>query len=136
MSLALVSIDNFSKYKQNFGLHVSESILIKLVSRLRSCIRPFDALGRYGVEEFLVVLPGASHLVIQAIAERMRVAIITHPELINDQSVAISVCVGTVSTDVFTTASPDELINHTEQALHAAKMSGSNCISHAVPDPV
>ena len=136
LSLALVSIDDFQRHKLNFGLHISESILIKLASRLRSCIRPFDALGRYGIEEFLVVLPGASHLVIQAIAERIRAVIMTHPEMINEQTVEISVCVGTVSTDVFSNASADELINRTEHVLHAAKIAGANCIIHATPDPV
>ncbi|PRC93060.1 sensor domain-containing diguanylate cyclase [Solimicrobium silvestre] len=133
MSLAMVSVDNYADLKNEFGLHASEAILIKMVSRMRSCIRPFDALGRYGTEEFLVVLPGASHVVIQAITERIRSTVLAHPEVINDKTRDVTVCVGTVSTDVFTTASPDELMSQVEQALHSAKKVGNNSVIHAVP---
>ena len=131
MSLAMVCVDNYAALKDEFGLHASESILIRMVSRVRSCIRPFDALGRYGSEEFLIVLPGASCVVIQAVTERIRNTVIAHAETINDQPVELSVCVGTVSTDVFVNANSDELMNQVEQALHQAKKLGSNHFVHA-----
>lgn len=133
MSLALVGIDNFAEHKTAFGLHAAESILIKMVSRVRSCIRPFDALGRYGSEEFLVVMPGASHVVIQAITERIRNTVVAHAEMVDDQPVAVTVCIGTVSTDLFAGANSEELMNHVEQALHRAKKSGVNSFVHASP---
>jgi len=133
MSLAMVCIDNFANLKNEFGLHVAESILIKMVSRVRSCIRPFDALGRYGSEEFMVVLPGASNIVIQAVTERIRNTVLAHSELINDKNVSVSVCVGTASTDLFPNSSPESLMNLVEQELHKAKKNGSNGFSHAVP---
>ncbi len=130
MSLAMISVDNYAGLKNEFGLHASEAILIKMVSRMRSCIRPFDALGRYGVEEFLVVLPGTSHLVIQAITERIRSTVLAHPESIEDKTFSVTVSVGTVSTDIVQ-AEPDDLMNRVEQALHAAKKAGKNCVVHA-----
>jgi len=133
LSLAMISVDNYNDLKSDFGLHSSESILIKMVSRMRSCIRPFDALGRYGVEEFLVVLPGASHVVIQAITERIRSTVMAHPETLNDKSVAVTVSAGTVSTDVVFT-DPDGLLNRVHQALHAAQKMGKNCVVHSAPD--
>jgi len=133
MSLAMVSIDNYAALKDEFGLHAAEAILIRMVSRMRSCIRPFDALGRYGTEEFLVVLPGASHVVIQAVTERIRNTILAHSETMDDRSVNITVCVGTVSTDLFANSNSDELMNLVEQALHRAKKSGINSFIHAAP---
>lgn len=131
LSLMMISVDNYAQIKDEFGLHASESILIKMVSRMRSCIRPFDALGRYGVEEFLVVLPGASHIVIQAITERIRNTVLAHPEQIDDKTFTVTVSAGTVSTDIVD-AAPDELMNRVEQALHAAKKAGFNCVVHSV----
>ena len=133
MSLAMVSFDNYAEFKNEFGLHASERILIKMVSRMRSCIRPFDALGRYGTEEFLVVLPGASHVVIQAVTERLRNTVLAHSESIDDKPVDMTVCVGTVSTDLYENASSDELMTLVEQALHQAQKSGSNSVAHSAP---
>lgn len=131
VSLAMVSVDNFDALKNEFGLHAAESVLVKLVSRMRSCIRPFDALGRYGAEEFLFVLPGASHIVMQAIAERLRTNVFAHPETIDDQTRAISICIGTVSSDIFTDAGSDELVAQVEHALFSAKKGGANQLIHA-----
>lgn len=132
VSLIMVSINNYTELKNEFGLHVAESVSIKMVSRIRSCVRPFDALGRYGTEEFLVVLPGISHTVIQAVTERIRSAVLLHSESVNSKTIDITVCMGTVSTDVFTNMPPDELINQVEQALYSAKKAGNNKIVHAV----
>lgn len=133
MSLAMVSIDNYNELKNEHGLHAAESVLIKMVSRVRSCIRPFDALGRYGSEEFLVVMPGASHVVIQAVTERIRNTVLAHTETINEQEVAVTVCVGTASTDVFPDAASEFLMTTVEQALHKARQAGTNKVVHAVP---
>jgi diguanylate cyclase (GGDEF)-like protein len=133
LSLAMISVDNFAAIKNEFGLHISESILIRMVSRVRSCIRPFDALGRYGLEEFLIVLPGASHMVIQAVSERIRSTLLTHTEKIEGKSIDMTVCVGTVSTDVFVNADSNELMNQVESTLHKAQKMGNNHFIHAVP---
>ncbi|MET3108264.1 diguanylate cyclase (GGDEF)-like protein [Oxalobacteraceae bacterium GrIS 2.11] len=134
MSLAMVSVDNYAELKNDFGLHASESILIKMVSRMRSCIRPFDALGRYGTEEFLIVLPGASNVVIQAVTERIRNTVLAHKEIIDEKTIEVTVCVGTVSTDLFADAGPEELMNLVEQSLHKAKKMGRNNFVHAARD--
>ena len=132
LSLAMVGMDNYADLKERFGLHAAEAMLIKMVSRVRSCIRPFDALGRYGSEEFLVVLPGASHVVIQAVTERIRNTVLAYSETIDGQSITVSVCVGTVSTDLFAEATSEELMTKVVQALHQAKKIANNSVVHAV----
>ncbi len=131
MSIAMVGLDNYAALKEQHGLHASETVLMKMVSRVRSCIRPFDALGRYGSEEFLIVLPGASHVVIKAVTERIRSTVLAHSETINDKPIDITVCIGSVSTDVFVDANPEELMNQVEQALYKARKAGKNSFVHA-----
>ena len=131
MSIAMVGLDNYAALKEQHGLHASETVLMKMVSRVRSCIRPFDALGRYGSEEFLIVLPGASHVVIKAVTERIRSTVLAHSETINDLAIDITVCLGTVSTDVFVDANPEELMTQVEQALYKARKAGKNSFVHA-----
>jgi diguanylate cyclase (GGDEF)-like protein len=107
--------------------------MVRTVSRIRSCIRPFDAMGRFGSDIFLLVLPGASHLVSRAVAERIRISVMTHPEVIETESISLSVTVGTSSTDQFPDVEPEDFISLAERALLSAKNIGQNNIVQASP---
>lgn len=133
LSMVFVDLDHFKKVNEEHGRSSGDTLLLKVVSRLRSCIRPHDALGRYDGDQFMVILPGASHLVSLAVAERMRLAIMAHPEAIGAAKLQLTVSAGTVSTDTFPAASPEELIDHAEKALASAKKTGRNCVIQAIP---
>jgi diguanylate cyclase (GGDEF)-like protein len=128
LALLLLGFDQFDDLKNRFGSVALDSLLLRVVSRMRSCIRPFDALGRFGDDVFLVVLPGASHLVATAVAERIRLAIVSHPEVINDQSLDVVVRIGITASTVFPDALPDSLISYAEKALHSARTAGNTYI--------
>ena len=134
LSLIVVDLDYFKKINDNYGHPVGDAALIKVASRLRSCIRPQEALGRYGGEEFLIVLPGASHKTAMAVAERMRLAIAAQPEFIGGVTLNLSISAGVASTDLFPATTTEELINHADMALYAAKDAGRNCVVNATPD--
>jgi diguanylate cyclase (GGDEF)-like protein len=133
LSMVFVDLDHFKTVNEEHGRSSGDTLLLKVVSRLRSCIRPHDALGRYDGDQFMVILPGASHLVSLAVAERMRLAIMAHPEVIGAAKLQLTVSAGTVSTDTFPAASPEELIDHAEKALASAKKTGRNCVIQAIP---
>lgn len=133
LSMVLVDLDHFKSINEEHGRPVGDTLLLKVVSRLRSCIRPYDALGRYDGDRLMVVLPGASHLVSLAVAERMRFAIMAHIEMIGATQHQLTVSAGTVSTDTFPDASTEELIDLAEKALIAAKKAGRNCVLQANP---
>lgn len=134
LSLIVVDLDYFKKINDNYGHPAGDAALIKVASRLRSCIRPREALGRYGGEEFLIVLPGSSHKTAMMVAERMRLAIATQPELIGGAMLNLSISAGVASTDVFPSATTEELINRADMALYAAKDAGRNRVVNATPD--
>lgn len=133
LSMVFVNLDHFRNINEDHGRPSGDTLLLKVVSRLRSCIRPHDALGRYDGDQFMVVLPGASHLISLAVAERMRLAIMAHAEMIGAAKLQLTVSAGTVSTDTFPAASQEELIDHAEKALLAAKKAGRNCVVQASP---
>lgn len=133
LSMVLVDLDHFKNINEEHGRPSGDMLLLKVVSRLRSCIRPRDALGRYDGDRLMVVLPGASHLVSLAVAERMRLAIMAHAEMVGAIKHQLTVSAGTVSTDTFPGASSEELIDHAEKALVAAKKAGRNCVIQANP---
>ena len=132
LSLVLVGVDHFKKLNDSLGQSACDTILLKIASRLRSCIRPGDALGRYIGDQLLVVLPGASHVVAESVAERMRRAIMLPPELGSDAS-SVTVSIGSASTNLFPSATAEDLIRHTDLALYAAKGAGRNCVVQARP---
>ncbi len=134
LSLIVADLDYFKKINDTYGHQAGDAVLVKVASRLRSCIRPQEALGRYGGEEFLVVLPGASSATAMAVAERMRQAVAAQPETIGGTALNLTISAGVASTDVFPTATTEELISRADVALYAAKDAGRNRIVKATPE--
>ena len=131
LSLIVADLDYFKKINDTYGHPAGDAVLVKVASRLRSCIRPQEALGRYGGEEFLIVLPGSSHLTAMAVAERMRQAIAAQPETIGSTTLSLTISAGVAATDVFPSATTEELISRADIALYAAKDAGRNCVVQA-----
>ena len=134
LSLIVADLDYFKKINDTYGHPAGDAVLVKVASRLRSCIRPQEALGRYGGEEFLIVLPGASHKTAMAVAERMRATIEAQPEVIGETTLNLTISAGIASTDLFPTATTEELISRADVALYAAKDAGRNRVVNATPD--
>lgn len=134
LSLIVADLDYFKKINDTHGHPAGDAVLVKVASKLRSCIRPQEALGRYGGEEFLIVLPGSSHATAMTVAERMRVAIAAQPELISGATLNLTISAGVASTDVFPTATTEELISRADMALYEAKDAGRNRVVNATPD--
>jgi diguanylate cyclase (GGDEF)-like protein len=135
LSVVFADLDSLKQINDAYGHPAADNILLKFASRLRSCIRPSDALGRYEGETFMIVLPGASHTIAKVVAERIRQAIMAQPEQIGDEVIQLTLSLGTVSTDNFPAAAIDDLITHADSAQRAAKNAGRNRIIHAVPEP-
>lgn len=133
LSLIVVDLDYFKRINDTYGHQAGDAVLTKVAARLRGCIRPQEALGRYGGEEFLVVLPDAAGEVAMAIAERMRQAVASQQETVNGAELRLTISAGVASTDQFPQASAEELISRADGALYAAKDAGRNCVVQAVP---
>ena len=131
LSLLYISINQYQDLKDRFGGSVGDGFLLKVASRMRSCIRPFDALGRFESDAFLIVLPGASNLVAAAVAERIRLTVVSRPEMLEDESLDIAISMGIASTSVFSNATPEMLVANAEKALLAARRLESNRIVQA-----
>ncbi|WP_151634885.1 sensor domain-containing diguanylate cyclase [Noviherbaspirillum aerium] len=134
LGLIVADLDHFKKINDTYGHPAGDEVLVKVASRLRSCIRPQEALGRYGGEEFLIVLPGASHATAMTVAERMRAAIASQPEVINGVTLNLTISAGVASSDLFPAATTEELISRADTALYVAKDAGRNRVVNATPD--
>ncbi len=73
VGVILLDIDHFKRINDTYGHFAGDAVLRETAARLRSNIRPYDQVGRYGGEEFLVVLPNCDLEQAHQQAERMRV---------------------------------------------------------------
>jgi len=136
VSLLYLGVNQYQNVRERLGSSAGDSFLLKLASRIRSCIRPFDALGRFESDAFLIVLPGASSLVAAAVAERIRLAVITHPETLEGETLEINISIGIASTSVFPNVLPEAFIHSAEKALLAARRLENNSIVQASPEQI
>ncbi|MFZ6672297.1 GGDEF domain-containing protein [Undibacterium sp. Xuan67W] len=131
LALIFATLDQIAQIRDLHGIAFSDVAMVRVVSRIRSCVRPFDALGRFGNDIFLIVLPGASLLVATAVAERIRIGVMSHPDQIEGELVQLTISAGIVSTDMYPNAEPEILISLAEKALLSAKNAGNNHVAQA-----
>ena len=127
VAVMLLDIDDFKSINGRFGHQAGDRTLEVLAARLQGQVRTEDTLGRWGGEEFLVVLPETDATMAVAVAERLRDAIAAEPIAVQDHSVAVTVSIG-----VAASAMPehDRLLADADAALGRAKSAGKNRVAH------
>jgi two-component system, cell cycle response regulator len=125
LSVLLVDIDHFKRINDTYGHAAGDQVLCEISRRIRSLLRAYDAVGRYGGEEFLVVLPGADTSSARVVAERLRDGV--HATPVTDESFnhEVSVSIGLACSDTIGFESA-ALILAADQALYRAKAAGRN----------
>lgn len=118
LSLLLADVDRLRDINTQLGHEAGDSALREVARSMRASLRPYDSVGRFGGEEFLVVIPGADQEVAVRAAERIRVSIGSNARP------RVSMSIGVVS--VTAKVSPGELIRSAEGALREAKQAGGN----------
>ncbi len=125
LSCIMVDIDHFKSVNDRFGHAVGDKVIKLLVDILTEHSRPNDLVGRFGGEEFIVVLPGADIKVAAGVAERMRLAVQEGhgAKFANAPRITSSFGVSTLAGGA---SSPKELVDQADKALYAAKEGGRN----------
>lgn len=127
VGVILVDVDHFKKINDTFGHEQGDRALLEISRKMQSSIRIYDAVGRYGGEEFLIVLPGCNSESTREKGERIR-------ELIDKQGSdqfrhPISVSMG--ATSVSSTMDYQQILRMADAALYQAKSRGRNRVELA-----
>ncbi len=125
LSVIMVDIDHFKSINDTFGHVVGDDCIRVVANTLAAQCREYDLVGRYGGEEFVVVLPDLTAQQAHEVAERMRLQIADAATNENLPLQEMTASLGVACTD----SMPDDymaLIDHADQALYAAKQGGRN----------
>jgi diguanylate cyclase (GGDEF)-like protein/PAS domain S-box-containing protein len=130
LSVVLLDVDHFKRINDTHGHPAGDAVLREVARRKSASIRPYDAVGRYGGEEFLVVLPGCDGAEALGVAERLRHALASRPmETAESLALAVTASFGVAAC---TGALTDEqLVAQADAALYRAKGEGRNRVRRA-----
>ncbi len=129
VSLLLLDIDHFKLVNDRYGHSVGDLALRFIADLLLQKKRPYDWAGRWGGEEFLLVLPKANLEEAARVAERIRLSLENTPLVLADgREVSLRLSLGVSSTPGQPEGGPtvNQLLQQADEALYAAKMSGRN----------
>lgn len=128
VGVILLDIDHFKKINDTYGHFAGDAVLRETAARLRGNMRPYDQVGRYGGEEFLVVLPNCDLEQAATQAERMRHKLHVDTMIVDGTEMRVSASFGVTVSDG-SERSPDVFVRVADEALYRAKASGRNCVS-------
>lgn len=134
LAAVLADIDHFKRINDRHGHQAGDAVLTELAKRLRSAVRRYDLVGRYGGEEFLIVLPGADVSSACAITERIRQRIAGVPfELPSASPLSVTVSLGIAQATGGDGDTIDRIISLADDALRHAKEGGRDQLCVAAP---
>ncbi len=123
VGVLMADVDHFKTINDTHGHLAGDAALQEIARRLRASVRPYDAIGRYGGEEFLVVLAGCSTEATSRIGEKMRSRVGLAPIELKEARMPVTVSLGVASSDAVG-ADPLALVAAADAALYRAKAAG------------
>ncbi len=132
--IMLGDVDHFKSINDTYGHPVGDEVLQEIARRLMSCIRSYDFVGRYGGEEFLVVLNNCKPQFAETRAEEIRAAICNLPVQTASGPLPVTMSLGLLLSDHWGARPVAELLQEVDTALYAAKAAGRNCVRLAKPE--
>lgn len=124
LGVMLADVDHFKRINDHYGHGAGDAVLLTVVQRISSTLRPYDLVGRYGGEEFLIVAPGCDLELTQKLAERIRSAVGDVSVDLGSEKVKVTLSVGvTLGTS---DSDPEFLVAAADSGMYHAKRHGRN----------
>jgi two-component system cell cycle response regulator len=131
LAVIMADLDHFKKINDTYGHLAGDSVLRQTAQRLRAVLRLYDTVGRYGGEEFLIVLPDCGAGIAAALAERLRTCVAAEPVTDGDHAIHVTVSLGLAACNG--EMPPEELLRIADKALYDAKRAGRNRVAGGEP---
>jgi diguanylate cyclase (GGDEF)-like protein len=129
LCVARIDIDHFKQVNDTHGHSAGDSVLCETARRMCSVLRPYDVVGRYGGEEFIVVFSRCDHQTALTVAGRIREIVSKDPVNTGSHEIPVTVSIGVAS--VWKSNDADSAIREADNALFRAKQLGRNRVESA-----
>jgi len=126
VSVVMADLDHFKWINDTHGHLIGDTVLRETVRRMLLAVRPYDAIGRYGGEEFLLVLPGCDVSSVAHVVERIRTCIAREAVQTSAGLVSVTCSFGVAAYDGTNWGEVEELLRSADGALYRAKNAGRN----------
>jgi two-component system cell cycle response regulator len=123
--IVLIDIDHFKQINDTYGHICGDAVLKEVAQRMKNSVRPYDTVGRYGGEEFLIVVSSSDEQGTMSLAERVRFALESRPIETEAGEVSVTVSCGVAVSNAKGT-DPQSLLRLADEALYRAKQQGRN----------
>lgn len=133
-AIILGDVDHFKRVNDTLGHVVGDEVLMELANRLIGSVRSYDFVGRYGGEEFLVVLNSCDPAYAPGRAEEIRRSISVRPVQTAKGALALTMSFGVLLSADWGPRPVEELLHEADSALYEAKAAGRDCLRIARPD--
>jgi two-component system, cell cycle response regulator len=130
----LGDLDHFKDVNDQYGHIVGDEVLREIAQRLLASVRSYDFVGRYGGEEFLIVLNNCDQTQAITRAEQVRNGIVNHPVQTTRGPLPITMSLGVLSSRDWDLRLVEDILVETDLALYHAKADGRNCVRLAKPN--
>ena len=129
ISISILDLDHFKSINDTFGHLAGDAVLREGMHRVKLAVREYDSVGRFGGEEFIVVLPGANTTDAFSVAERIRIRINEKAADVDGTIISFTVSQGLATCNG--DATMDEMIALADEALYRAKENGRDRVEKA-----
>ena len=129
VSVILADLDHFKHINDTYGHLAGDVVLREAARRMRDAVRPYDSIGRYGGEEFLLVLSNCDTIGAVALAERLLQAVRKDTIVLAEDTVSVTLSAGVATSGVM--QDPETLVGAADAALYRAKRGGRNRVEVA-----
>ena len=131
LAVAIADVDHFKTVNDTYGHSIGDAVLREIAARMTASVRPYDTVGRYGGEEFLIIFEGCNAPEAIQLAERLCSRVSLEQIRVGDVSLSGTISLGIATVPTATPGIADALIRTADVGLYAAKRRGRNCVAAA-----
>jgi len=130
VSVVMIDVDHFKEMNDTFGHKTGDKVLVHITRCMQAVLRKVDILGRYGGDEFVILLPETTQEGARRLTERLRQALSQQPITAGGVSIPITLSIGLASNVNEPGLSLDELLQRADRALYDSKMNGRDRVTY------